>query len=116
MHLFDALVIVVSFIVTIVLHGPVEDLVALFIFLRLWRVFRIIDSVVVTMAQEHDAKVTHMAARIRQLEHKVQHIQAQVRQRGAHATSSDDAAVEASQLRAASQPRLPAYPSHPQVG
>jgi len=78
-HLFDALVIISSFVVTLVLHGPLEEVVALFVMLRLWRIVRVIDSVAVTMEQEHDARRHKLHKRITQLEAQLSELQKQLK-------------------------------------
>jgi hypothetical protein len=86
-HLFDALVIVTSFVVTLVLHGPAEEVVALFVMLRLWRIVRVIDSVAVTVEQEHAKRRHKLHKRISTLEEHVKTLQEQVRELGASPVS-----------------------------
>jgi voltage-gated hydrogen channel 1 len=43
-HLFDAIVITASFIIDILLRGPLEEVASLIIVLRLWRVVKIIEE------------------------------------------------------------------------
>jgi hypothetical protein len=43
-HIFDALVIVLAFILDVALRGVVEELGSLVVVLRLWRVFKIIEE------------------------------------------------------------------------
>lgn len=54
LHLFDIAVVATSFLVTIFLHGALEEVVALFIFLRLWRVLRIVDGVAMTLEEKSE--------------------------------------------------------------
>jgi len=86
-HLFDALVIVTSFVVTLVLHGPAEEVVALFVMLRLWRIVRVIDSVAVTVEQEHAKRRHKLHRQISTLEEHVKTLQEQVRGLGASPVS-----------------------------
>ncbi|KKY27368.1 putative ion transport [Diplodia seriata] len=43
-HCLDAIVIVASFVVDLLLRGPLEEVATLVIVLRLWRVFKIIEE------------------------------------------------------------------------
>ncbi|KPI41789.1 uncharacterized protein AB675_5608 [Cyphellophora attinorum] len=43
-HVFDAVVIVVAFVVELLLRGPLEEVGGLVVVLRLWRVFKIIEE------------------------------------------------------------------------
>jgi hypothetical protein len=79
-HLFDAIVIFTSFIVTLVLTGPLEEVVALFIFLRLWRVFRIIDGVAVSFEAEHEKKHRRMEMQQVQLEEKIKQLEGKLKE------------------------------------
>lgn len=43
-HVFDALVILTSFVIDVLLRGILEEVASLVIVLRLWRVFKIIEE------------------------------------------------------------------------
>lgn len=43
-HCFDAIVVLVAFVIDVVLHGVLEEVASLVIVLRLWRVFKIIEE------------------------------------------------------------------------
>ncbi|KAF2100543.1 hypothetical protein NA57DRAFT_74149 [Rhizodiscina lignyota] len=43
-HIFDAVVIIVGFVVDVLLHGVLEEIASLVVVLRLWRVFKIIEE------------------------------------------------------------------------
>jgi hypothetical protein len=73
-HTFDGLIILLSFFSTIFLHGIQETIVTFFIFLRLWRVFRIIDGVAVALEDEHDMEKEQMEAKIKKLEGELQQL------------------------------------------
>lgn len=69
LHLFDISVVATSFFVTIFLHGALEEVVALFIFLRLWRVMRIVDGVAITLeekAEKHKHKKNELIKQLKQ--------------------------------------------------
>lgn len=63
-HCFDALVIIASFVLDVLLRGPIEEVASLVIILRLWRVFKIIEELSVG-AQE---QTEHLESRIEELE------------------------------------------------
>jgi hypothetical protein len=43
-HCLDSVVIIASFVVDLLLRGPLEEVATLIIVLRLWRVFKIIEE------------------------------------------------------------------------
>ncbi|RMZ84026.1 hypothetical protein DV737_g1302, partial [Chaetothyriales sp. CBS 132003] len=43
-HIFDAIVIVVAFIIDLLLKGPLQEAGSLVVILRLWRVFKIVEE------------------------------------------------------------------------
>jgi hypothetical protein len=53
LHLFDALVIVGSFIIEILLKGKAEELAALVIILRFWRIVKLTEGKQVTHYREY---------------------------------------------------------------
>jgi len=63
-HVFDALVILASFIVDVLLHGILEEVASLVIILRLWRFFKIIEEFSVGAEEQMDG----LELRIEQLE------------------------------------------------
>ncbi|KAH0559035.1 hypothetical protein GP486_004364 [Trichoglossum hirsutum] len=63
-HCFDAGVIIVGFVVDVLLHGVVEEVVSLVVVLRLWRIFKIVEEFSVGAEEEmHDLR-----ERVEQLE------------------------------------------------
>jgi voltage-gated hydrogen channel 1 len=50
-HCFDALVIVASFVVDLLVHGIAEDIASLVVVLRLWRFVKIVEEVSVGAAE-----------------------------------------------------------------
>lgn len=53
-HIFDAIVIVVGFVVDVILHGVLEEVASLVVVLRLWRVFKIIEELSVGAEEQMD--------------------------------------------------------------
>lgn len=50
-HIFDATIIVASFLVDVLTHGVVEEVASLIIILRLWRFVKIIEELSVASAE-----------------------------------------------------------------
>lgn len=71
LHLFDAVVVLLSFFASLFLQGASETIASFFIFLRLWRVFRIIDGVAVAMEDSKEKKARQLAHEIDQLKLEV---------------------------------------------
>jgi hypothetical protein len=70
-HLLDALLILTSFFATLLLTGPTETILTFFIFLRLWRVFRLIDGVAIAVEAEAHTKEEKLQERIFELQTKL---------------------------------------------
>ncbi|KAK7555775.1 hypothetical protein IWX49DRAFT_82652 [Phyllosticta citricarpa] len=73
-HVFDALVILASFILDILLRGVIEEVASLVIVLRLWRIFKIIEELSVG-AQE---QTEDLEARIEGLEDENRRLRSEV--------------------------------------
>lgn len=52
--MFDAFVIVVSFIVDLIEHGMIEKIASLIIILRLWRFVKIVDEFSIEASKQMD--------------------------------------------------------------
>lgn len=63
-HIFDALVIITSFLIDILTRGVVEEVASLLIILRLWRFVKIIEEVSVGASEQME----DLEMRIEQLE------------------------------------------------
>jgi len=63
-HCFDALVVVVGFIVDVLLHGILEEAASLVVILRLWRVFKIMEELSVGASEQTE-----------NLEHKIKELE-----------------------------------------
>ncbi|KAH9218853.1 hypothetical protein DL95DRAFT_332121 [Leptodontidium sp. 2 PMI_412] len=63
-HTFDALIILLSFTLDVLLHGILEEVASLVVILRLWRFFKIIEEFGVGAQEQMDG----LELRIRQLE------------------------------------------------
>lgn len=80
LHIFDAVVIGVSFFTSIFLPagGPIEEIVGFFILLRLWRVFRIIDGVAIALHEQHASNRHKLKAEMKALREQVACLQNQL--------------------------------------
>ncbi|KAI9664513.1 MAG: hypothetical protein M1821_005959 [Bathelium mastoideum] len=54
-HCFDAVVILVAFVIDVLLHGVVEEIASLVVILRLWRVFKIVEELSGAAEEQMDA-------------------------------------------------------------
>lgn len=64
MHTLDALVIIASFAIDVVLHGVLEEIASLVVVLRLWRFFKIVEEFGVGATEQ----MATMTDRIKKLE------------------------------------------------
>jgi hypothetical protein len=80
LHIFDAVVIGLSFFTSIFLPagGPIEEIVGFFILLRLWRVFRIIDGVAIALHAQHASNRHKLKAEMKALREQVACLQEQL--------------------------------------
>ena len=67
LHIFDAAVIITSLILQIVLHGIAAEIASFLIFLRFWRVIRIIDAVAVLAADRYEKRIVELKKEIEEL-------------------------------------------------
>lgn len=63
-HIFDAVVIIVSFLVDVLTHGIVEEVASLVVILRLWRFVKIIEEMSVGASEQME----DLEMRVEQLE------------------------------------------------
>lgn len=73
-HTFDALVIVLAFILDVALKGVVEELGSLVVILRLWRVFKIIEEmgeVSADMMEKYEEELDHLRRENSKLKRKL---------------------------------------------
>jgi hypothetical protein len=74
-HLFDFAVVAVSFALTLSLHGKAAELAGMLILLRLWRVLRVMDAVVVTLSDEHSKEVHKLQQQVAQLQQRCEQLE-----------------------------------------
>jgi len=68
LHAFDALVIVTTFTLEVVLRGKEQELVGLLIILRLWRLVKLVGGVAVGVGEIEEATVEALEDTRRELE------------------------------------------------
>lgn len=83
-HLFDAAVIVLSFLIDIGLRGPAESIGSLLVVLRLWRLAKISEEVVLGAAE-----------RMEMLEHHIDDLEAENKHLRAVVAKSQDQSRDA---------------------
>ncbi|KAB2575092.1 Ion transport [Lasiodiplodia theobromae] len=74
-HCLDAVVIIASFIVDLLLRGPLEEVATLVIVLRLWRVFKIIEELTAGAKEQ----LERLKEQIETLEHENAELREEVR-------------------------------------
>lgn len=84
-HLFDAVIVLISFTLELSLRGVAQEVASLLIFFRLWRIMRIMHGVAEAMELNHSQEMQQLATRAQQLEsdlsasnQKMQELQQQV--------------------------------------
>jgi hypothetical protein len=77
-HTLDALVILASFTVDVVLHGVLEEVASLVVILRLWRFFKIIEEFSVGASEQMAA----LSERIGELEAENRDLKAEMERGG----------------------------------
>lgn len=77
-HIFDALVIVVSFLVDVLTRGVVEEVASLVVILRLWRFVKIIEEMSVGASEQME----DLEMRIEQLEKENSDLKTELKKSG----------------------------------
>ncbi|KAG0309195.1 hypothetical protein BGZ97_013133 [Linnemannia gamsii] len=78
LHLLDALIIIISFLLEIFLKGAEQELGALLIIFRLWRIVKLTGTVAIETAEHNHATVAALEQRIKVLENELKESQAEV--------------------------------------
>ncbi|KAF8937963.1 hypothetical protein EDD21DRAFT_371854 [Dissophora ornata] len=68
LHLVDAIIILASFLLEILLHGAAEELGSLLIIFRLWRLVKLTGTVAIEVSEHDEVQVERLEAKIRSLE------------------------------------------------
>ncbi|KAI7827103.1 hypothetical protein BC939DRAFT_501436 [Gamsiella multidivaricata] len=72
LHLIDAMIIITSFMLEIFLHGAAEELTALLILFRLWRVVKLTGTVALEVSEHDEARAAALEAKIQHLERELE--------------------------------------------
>ena len=78
-HLFDAVVIVLSFLIDVTMRGPAESIGSLLVVLRLWRLAKISEEVVLGATERMEMLEHH----IDDLEHENRHLRTLIKSQNA---------------------------------
>ncbi|KAF9127622.1 hypothetical protein BGW39_005747 [Mortierella sp. 14UC] len=78
LHLADALIIIISFLLEVFLTGAEQELGALLIIFRLWRIVKLTGTVAIETAEHNHAAVAALEDRIRTLENELKESQSEV--------------------------------------
>ena len=65
-HIFDALVVLITFTLMLCLHDEEEDVASLLILLRFWRVIRVIDAVAVGIGHQYENELEEVKEQLRE--------------------------------------------------
>lgn len=74
-HCFDGLIIVLSFVIDLLVHGIVEEIASLVIVLRLWRFVKIVEELSVGASEQ----IGEIEAKVEQLEQENSELRGQLR-------------------------------------
>ncbi|KAF9897373.1 hypothetical protein BX616_005721 [Lobosporangium transversale] len=78
LHLLDALIILTSFILELVLRGAAVELSGLLIIFRLWRIIKLTGTVAIEVSEHDEARCASLEARIQQLERELEQAQLKI--------------------------------------
>ncbi|KAF9563772.1 hypothetical protein EC968_004715 [Mortierella alpina] len=84
LHLADAVIIIISFLLEVFLTGAEQELGALLIIFRLWRVVKLTGTVAIETAEHTQLRVHTLEARIKSLEHDLEESQQEIQRLRAH--------------------------------
>ncbi|KAG0244232.1 hypothetical protein BG011_003022 [Mortierella polycephala] len=88
LHLADAVIIIVSFFLEVFLTGAEQELGALLIVFRLWRVLKLTGAVAIETAEYGQARAKALEARVMQLEEELEEAQQENERLRAHTTEN----------------------------
>ncbi|KAF9282271.1 hypothetical protein BKA57DRAFT_441970 [Linnemannia elongata] len=78
LHLLDALIIIISFLLEVFLKGAEQELGALLIIFRLWRLVKLTGTVAIETVEHNQATVAALEQRIKVLENELKESQSEV--------------------------------------
>ncbi|KAI1295960.1 hypothetical protein EDD11_007680 [Mortierella claussenii] len=84
MHLADAMIIIISFLLEVFLKGAEQELGSLLIIFRLWRLVKLTGTVAIETAEHNQVRVLQLETRIKELEIQLRESQHEVHRLRAH--------------------------------
>ncbi|KAG0197452.1 hypothetical protein BGX28_009060 [Mortierella sp. GBA30] len=78
LHLVDAVIIITSFTLEIILKGAEQELTNLLIVFRLWRVVKLTGTVAIEVSEHDEARVALLKDRIHSLETELEESQLRI--------------------------------------
>ncbi|KAG0211927.1 hypothetical protein BGX28_007209 [Mortierella sp. GBA30] len=84
LHLADAMIIIISFLLEVFLSGAEQELGALLIIFRLWRVVKLTGTVAIETAEHNQVRIHELESRIKSLEHELKESQDEVQRLRVH--------------------------------
>ncbi|KAF9332887.1 hypothetical protein BG006_004223 [Podila minutissima] len=78
LHLADAIIIIVSFLMEVFLSGAEQELGSLLIIFRLWRLIKLTSTVAIETTEHNHGAVKALEERVKELEHQLEESQAEV--------------------------------------
>ncbi|KAF8934404.1 hypothetical protein EDD21DRAFT_365368 [Dissophora ornata] len=84
LHLADALIIIISFLLEIFLKGAEQELGSLLIIFRLWRVIKLTGTVAIETAEHNAEHINQLKEQIKELEQQLKESQDEVQRLRAH--------------------------------
>ena len=84
LHLADAIIIIISFLLEIFLKGAEQELGSLLIIFRLWRVIKLTGTVAIETAEHNEEYISSLKEHIKELEQQLQESQQEVQRLRAH--------------------------------
>ncbi|ORZ17596.1 hypothetical protein BCR41DRAFT_352801 [Lobosporangium transversale] len=76
LHLADAIIIFISFFLEVFLTGAEQELGALLIIFRLWRIVKLTGAVAIETAEHSQARIVQLESQIKELERENQRLRA----------------------------------------
>jgi hypothetical protein len=79
LHLADALIIVISFLLEVFLKGAEQELGSLLIIFRLWRIVKLTGTITIKTVEHSHELVHELERRIEELEHRLHESEKEIR-------------------------------------
>lgn len=79
LHLADALIIIISFLLEVFLKGAEQELGSLLIIFRLWRIVKLTGTVTIKTAEQSQSLVSELQERVEELEQQLREVEGENR-------------------------------------